>query len=116
MTLLAAVLLATLTADARLHGRTLRAVPGTVVVVQLEAQMGTGYGWQVQSLAKNLEPMGKPELRRNEDGGVTGGSETQVFRFRVRSRGKSTLRMINVRPWVKNDKPRKTFRITIDSR
>lgn len=116
MTFLATLLLATLTADSRLDGRTLRAAAGTSIVVQLEAQMGTGYSWQVQSPAKNLEQIGKPELRRNETDGLTGGAETQVFRFRVRSKGKSTLWMTYVRPWVKNDKPLKTFRITIDSR
>jgi inhibitor of cysteine peptidase len=102
--------------DSQSNGRVIRAAKGATVVVRLEAQLGTGYGWQIRQQAKNLQPIGEAEMEHGGGGGITGGTDVQIFRFRVKSRAKGVLSMGYMQPWEKDKPPAKTFSVTIDSR
>ena len=114
--MIALILTTLITVDAHDDGRTIRAAKGATVVVRLEAQLGTGYGWQIRRLAKNLELLGEPGLEHRDRAGTTGGTDVQVFRFRVKSRAKSTLTMGYARPWDREKAPARTFSLFVDSR
>lgn len=107
----------TVVIDGPMNGRVIRAAKGSTVVVRLETQPGTGYSWRVRALAKNLVSIGAGKLEHNGGGtGVTGGTDVQVFRFRVKSRGKGELRLAYARPWEKDKPAAKTFSVIVDSR
>lgn len=105
----------TMTIDEQSHGRTVKAPVQTTLVVQLHAQLGTGYSWRVQSAPstlKLLDSVTEPQAGTQQ----VGGGERQRFLFRVAKKGLRRLRLEYVRPWEKNVKPAKTFEVTIDSR
>lgn len=117
MMMLIAAIASTVVIDGQFDGRVIHAARGTTIVVRLEAQLGTGYSWRIRTLAKNLAAI-EPGAEEHAGGDTpsTGGPDVQVFRFRVKSRGKSVLRFVYVRPWEKEKPPAKTFQVTIDSR
>ncbi len=83
------------------------------LTVKLEAQLGTGYGWQIAELDKErLEPVGPPTLEKTTKESV-GGRELQVFVFKPLKPGTVVLKMRYVRPWEKTEKPQKTFSATV---
>ncbi|MGB8509740.1 MAG: protease inhibitor I42 family protein [Pyrinomonadaceae bacterium] len=86
---------------------------GDVLAVRLEAQLGTGYGWQVVKYrSQQLELLGEPE-QETPDKGAPGAIEHQIFRFKAQSSGSTALELQYVRPWEKNAKPLKTYRVEV---
>ncbi|HJQ40905.1 MAG TPA: protease inhibitor I42 family protein [Thermoanaerobaculia bacterium] len=115
MNVMAAMLvLGTIALDQRHQGTTVRASSGSTIVVKLEAQLGTGFGWKIAAIGKNLIQVGESTIE--DHGGGAGASELQVFRFRVNGKGRGVLRLIYVRPWEKDAKPAKTYSVTIVSK
>ncbi len=88
--------------------------PGDVLVVRLEAQLGTGYGWQVaKNDRKLLRQHGDPELE-SPGRGRPGAKERQVFRFTALAAGKAPLELHYARPWDKEASPLKTYRVEVE--
>jgi len=106
---------------------------GEILEIKLEAQPGTGFGWEI---AKNdrtlLEPLGKPTLERpakkkddkdkadkdaadkaDKDKGEPGSIELQVFRFRAVAAGTNDLELHYKRPFEKDKAPTKTYKLSI---
>jgi inhibitor of cysteine peptidase len=82
------------------------------LVVKLEAQPGTGYGWEIaKNDASKLHQVGKPTYEKKE-GDLIGGPETQVFRFRGEAPGTVELELHYKRPFGES-KPSKTFRVHV---
>lgn len=88
---------------------------GGTLVVKLESQPGTGFGWQI---AKNdraiLAPEGAPMLE--PDKSLPGGTEWQVFRFRAAAAGADDLELNYLRPFDPAKPPAKTFRLRVQVR
>ena len=83
------------------------------LVVRLKSQMGTGYGWQVaRNDGRRLKLLGPPE-QENSQGGLPGGDEHQIFRFKALRSGTTLLELRYVRPWEKGKPPSKTFRLEV---
>jgi predicted secreted protein len=96
------------------QGHTVRIDRGGLLVVKLEAQLGTGFVWHiVRNDAHVLVPLGEPEIERQGEG-KPGAVEVQVFRFRGEAAGTSALELAYAQPWQKEAKPAKTFRITVE--
>jgi predicted secreted protein len=96
------------------QGRTARVDRGGILVVKLEAQLGTGFLWRiVRNDAHVLAPLGEPEIEHPGEG-KPGALEVQVFRFRGEAAGTSALELAYAQPWQKEAKPAKTFRITVE--
>lgn len=86
---------------------------GSMLIVRLEAQLGTGFGWQVVKNSSNgLRQLGKPGLETTDSSSL-GRIEVQVFRFKPRQAGSYELELHYKRPWEKDRKPAKTFRLTV---
>ena len=96
------------------HDKETRVPPGTDLEVRLEAQLGTGYSWSVAKLdEKRLERAGEPSVESTGEG-RPGSKETQVFRFRTKAQGRSTLELEYSRPWEKDARPLRTFRVVLE--
>ena len=92
-------------------GREVEVRRGDVLVVRLNAQLGTGYGWRVaRNNARRLRPLGE-SLESSGGGDKVGGAETQVFRFKAVRRGAATLTLHYKRPWEKAES--KTFSVEV---
>lgn len=95
------------------NGQTVNVRVGDEVVIQLPAQMGTGYSWQLRARgAKIAVPQGEPELK-STPGQAPGATEQQLFRFKIQAPGSATVQLHYVRPWEKNQVPQKTFQVTL---
>lgn len=95
------------------NGQTVNVRVGDEVVIQLPAQMGTGYSWQLRARdAKIAVPQGEPELK-STPGQAPGAAEQQLFRFKIQAPGSTTVQLQYVHPWEKNQPPQKTFQVTL---
>lgn len=90
---------------------TVNVAPNRALEVRIPTQPGTGYSWtligapELMTLAgQSIEPPGSP---------LVGAWQVQVFRFRVNSAGKETLRFGYRRPWETAKAPVKTFELQI---
>ena len=87
---------------------------GEVLVLNLESNPSTGYGWQVQGL--------NPGILRQLDAiewlpdtpGKLGGSGTEVLRFAATGRGRATLNLVYARPWETAAAPAKSFSLEVN--
>ncbi len=103
--------------DERSNGRVIETKVRTTIVVQLDAQFGTGYSWAVESSGATLKLIDSTVARVKEAGSAAvGARERQVFRFRVMKKGRAAIRLVYKRPWEKESPPAKTFSLTVDSR
>ena len=72
---------------------------GEVLVLNLESNPSTGYGWQVQGLdTRLLRQLEAAEWRPHVEGKL-GGWGTEVLRFAAVARGQTTLHLVYARPW-----------------
>ncbi len=91
---------------------TVKIMKGDTLLVRLEAQISTGYGWQITKRDRTrLRSLGAPGVEPGT--GLGGGIEHQVFKFRVLKTGPSTLRLEYARPWEKDKPPARTFMVKI---
>ncbi|KRA19894.1 protease inhibitor I42 family protein [Lysobacter sp. Root604] len=90
---------------------------GETVVVQVEANPSTGYGWIVDQAAAagTLERVGEPAMALSNPGAVGGGG-TQTWRFRAVAKGQGELRMDYRRAWEKDVPPVRNVAWTIEVR
>jgi C1A family cysteine protease len=86
---------------------------GEVLVVELESNPSTGYGWQPWGLDQRI-------LRQMDDGewapaipGKLGAPGTQALRFAAVGKGRTTLNLAYARPWEKGAAPAKTVAIEV---
>jgi inhibitor of cysteine peptidase len=83
------------------------------LVVRLEANPGTGYSWNVAGEEEIvLDRLGEPTFERLGEP-KPGGVEHQVFTFRVRSKGESSLRLDYRRSWEKQKAAEKSFSVRV---
>jgi predicted secreted protein len=96
-------------------GREISVPVGNTVVVRLEAIPGTGYGWQVvRNGSPQLRQEGAPVFEPKHRGGE-GGTEDEVFQFRVQRPGTTDLEFQYRRPLDSQSTAIKTFKIRITS-
>jgi inhibitor of cysteine peptidase len=97
-------------------GQTVNVRVGDEVVIELPAQLGAGYSWQLQAgEAKVAVPQGEPELK-STPGQAPGATEQQLFRFKIQAPGSVTIQLQYAHPWEKDLPPRKTFQVTLHAR
>jgi inhibitor of cysteine peptidase len=86
---------------------------GGFFTIRLKSQAGTGYQWEIVNYDKvQLASLGSPE---NESAGepLVGGTQYQVFRFRAKNLGTSTLELQYQRAWEKEIPAAKSYSITV---
>ena len=94
-------------------GRDVEVTEGQTLVVRLQANPSTGYGWQV------VEPGGGEILRQTDDGEfqpdstLLGAPATQILRFEPVHDGDTTLKLEYRRPWKRAAEPAQEFRLEV---
>jgi inhibitor of cysteine peptidase len=97
------------------NGKTVTAVVGKTIVISLEGNITTGYGWQIAEVkGKAVESLGKPSYAtRPHQPGMVGVGGTFTLKFKAAEPGTAALKLVYVRPWEKDKPPEKTFAVTI---
>lgn len=100
------------------NGKTVVAAVGKQVVISLEGNPTTGYGWRTAEVSgKAVEQVGKPKYTtRPHPPGMVGVGGVFVFAFKAVRPGKATVKLAYARPWEKNQPPARTFSVTIEVR
>ena len=93
-------------------GASLRSIAATRLEISLPATSGTGYTWQAEPVAGGfVTQVGEPAFAL--DNAMPGASGHQVFHFGIAASGTGTLEMHYLRPWEKDSKPAKVFKIML---
>jgi inhibitor of cysteine peptidase len=86
---------------------------GQVLVVSLNAQLGTGFGWHVVEYDRDkLKLLAGPKIEAPDRPGL-GVPQPEIFRFEATANGSATVLLHYKRSWEKNTPPAKTFRLTV---
>jgi len=103
----------TVTVTAENNGGKISIAKGKILLLKLDAQPGTGYGWQVtKNDASRLIPLGHSEFE-STDPGIPGAVQSQVFRFKAQDPGRFVIELHYRRQWEKNVPPSKTYRLEV---
>jgi inhibitor of cysteine peptidase len=94
------------------NGREFTLDRGDALEISLPANSGTGYTWQAEPVAGGfVTQVGEPAFAL--DNAMPGASGHQVFHFGVSASGTGMLEMHYLRPWEKDAKPAKVFKIML---
>jgi len=84
---------------------------GDLFKVELEAQLSTGYGWQISSIS-GAEQYGQTKVDTAQSD-MTGGRDMQYMIFRATNTGNGYIELKYVQPWKATDTPLKYYKIYI---
>lgn len=89
---------------------------GETLLVQLEAQLGTGYSWKLSNINEaclqktTLTDQAKKSLEPKK----LGSSELQAFTFETLKPCKTTIQFKYLRPWEQPEAPLKTYELFLE--
>ncbi len=89
---------------------------GQILVVTLESNPTTGYGWEVAEIQESiLEQMGEADFEPSDEGEppMVGAGGWEIFSFEAISAGQTTLQLVYRRPWEEGVEPINTFSIEV---
>ena len=89
---------------------------GQILVVTLESNPTTGYGWEVSEIQESiLEQIGEEEFKPSDEGEppMVGSGGWEIFTFEAISAGQTTLQLVYRRPWEEGVEPINTFSIEV---
>jgi inhibitor of cysteine peptidase len=93
------------------NGAEIRLKKDQTLVIELSAQPGTGYGWQVaRADGVHIKPAGKSDASGEQQ---PGGVSRQRFQFAAGQPGTTTLELRYARRWEQSKKPAKTYVLKI---
>ncbi|MGQ9550122.1 MAG: carboxypeptidase regulatory-like domain-containing protein [Roseiflexus sp.] len=96
------------------NGTRVTLTDGQRLIVKLEGNPGTGYGWSVEPSLSLLQPVGDPVFEaRFPTGEETGAPVLQVFTFLPIRAGEETLTLVYRRPWDRA--VQRTFSIRVET-
>ena len=84
---------------------------GDIIKISIEAQLSTGYGWQIASLSC-VEQYGAIKVETAQQN-ITGGADLQHIFFRAARAGNGYIELKYVRPWVSSDAPLKIYKVFV---
>jgi inhibitor of cysteine peptidase len=94
------------------NGREFALDRGDALEISLPATSGTGYTWQAEPVAGGfVKQAGEPAFTL--DSAMPGASGHQIFHFGVEASGTGELEIRYLRPWEKDTKPAKVFKIML---
>src|SRR5437868_474616 len=94
------------------NGSKQKLTQGDLLVLHLETQPGTGFGWTIAKRDKDQLTLLSKVLLNNPNM-LPGGKAVQLFTFRAATVGTSDLELQYKRPFDKNKEPAKTFKVTV---
>ena len=94
------------------NGREFTLDRGDALEISLPATSGTGYTWRAEPVAGGfVRQVGEPAFAL--DSAIPGASGHQIFHFGIDASGTGTLEIRYLRPWEKDAKPAKVFKIML---
>jgi predicted secreted protein len=94
------------------NGREFTLDRGDALEISLPATSGTGYTWLAEPVAGGfVRQVGEPAFAL--DSAMPGASGHQIFHFGIDASGTGTLEIRYLRPWEKDAKPAKVFKIML---
>jgi inhibitor of cysteine peptidase len=99
------------------HETSIAVTEGQRLVIRLEGQPGTGYGWELQEAPSLLQPAGDPVFEPLPESTDTAMSAPamQVTTFYPVRAGNETLTLAYRRAWDRNAAPLRTFTIQVET-
>jgi len=98
------------------NGQQVELSQGQELIISLESNPSTGYGWQVAEIDETiLKPVGEPDYFPAGQTGqpVVGAGGKEVLRFSAEAPGTTELSLVYVRPWETGGEPAKTFSVEV---
>ena len=104
--------------DGSNDGETITLDAGQELVIHLEANPSTGYGWQVVDAGDGvLEQVGEAEFTPSARGRrVVGAGGTETLRFKAAQAGTTTLELVYRQPWEGGAQSDETFQVSVTVR
>jgi predicted secreted protein len=94
------------------NGREFTLDRGDALEITLPATSGTGYTWQAAPVAGAfVKQVGEPAFAL--DDAMPGTKGHQIFHFGIEASGTGSLEIRYLRPWEKDSKPAKVFKIML---
>lgn len=99
------------------HGTSVAVAEGQRLIIRLEGQPGTGYGWDLREPSSLLQQAGDPVFEPLSDPSEAAASAptVQVMTFHPVRAGNETLTLVYRRPWDRNAAPSRTFTIQVET-
>lgn len=94
-------------------GREIELGAGQVLVVRLEANPSTGYGWQVGEPAEEGTLRQADVIEFQPDSVLLGAPGIQILRFTAQREGQTSLRLVYRRPWERDVEPARMFQLEV---
>jgi len=101
------------------HGNKIQLSQGEEMVISLDANPSTGYGWQVAEIDETiLRQVGETVYITSDSAGQPslGKPDKEVLRFLALSPGVTPLSLIYTRPWEDKVEPEEVFSIEVNVR
>ncbi len=87
---------------------------GQTLVISLESNPTTGYGWEVMKINDSmLEQMGEAEFKTSPSHDVVGAGGVEVFRFQIKEVGTTYLELGYRRFWEEDVAPLMIYSLSI---
>jgi inhibitor of cysteine peptidase len=98
------------------NGKRVQVPVGQWVLVRLQGNPTTGYQWQTAAVkGQSVRMMAEPQyVATPVKPGVVGGGGTFYFKFRALQPGLTTIKLIYLRPWLKDQPPLESFQCTVE--
>ena len=90
----------------------IKAKTGEIIELTIETQPSTGYSWQIASLSC-VEKYGESKIDAGTDVRRMGRVETEHIFFKAVKAGSGYIDLKYVRPWEKDDKPAKSYKVSV---
>ena len=98
------------------NGKTLEAHPGDEIVIRLDANITTGYQWEVAGIDHPAVELVDTDYLETPAPGVIGRGGIRTFRFKARAGGRTRIRLRLRRPWEATDAAIERFEVTVHVR
>jgi|SRR5262245_6610140 len=95
------------------NGRTVEIAPSQSLEIRLPVQGGTGYSWELEDASSTLLRLVSSNLMAGEAGVRPGSAQIQLLTFSPITGGSGDIVLRYRRPWEKDSKPARTFRVHV---
>lgn len=85
---------------------------GDTLVLRLESNPTTGYGWEIAEVDETILREAYHEYEA-ESSDLVGSGGHEIWRFQTQSSGSTTLLLEYKRPWEEGVEPEKTFSVHV---
>jgi inhibitor of cysteine peptidase len=85
---------------------------GDTLLLSLESNPTTGYGWQISEIDQRMLREASHEYEA-EASGLVGSGGREIWRFGALAAGRTTLQLEYRRPWEEGVEPEKTFSVQV---